>query len=371
VSGEGRKGILFVADFPDIDEDKSGVPFSGKGAQYLRKVLRELGIDLQRDCWVTYALVCRPPKGKMKDSKQLEYCRPNVVNTVHKLQPRIIIPLGQQAVSSLLGWLWKEDVGTVTRWVGWQIPSHKVGSWICPNWSPAALVRGAELDGGESTGNDVMEVLFRKYLERSLSLGALPPVVDYAAQVEVLYDPQQAAKVLRQMIKRGGRVAFDYETNMLKPDSKGAAIVSCSVCWEGRRTIAYPWLPPAIEATRELIRSPLKKIASNMKFEDRWTRRILDTPVRNWHWDTMLAAHILDNRPGVTGLKFQAFVLLGAPSYDEHIKQYLRGPGTNELNRIAEVSLADLLKYNGLDSLLEFRVMQKQQAQMGVPSCSL
>jgi hypothetical protein len=185
--------------------------------------------------------------------------------------------------------------------------------------------------------------------------------------VKVIKDPDEAAAWVDKL-SRSEIVAFDYETDRLKPDHPDARVVSCSVS-DGETTIAYPWHGEAIEATKKLLQAPCGKIASNAKFEDRWTKRALGIRVRNWFWDTMQAAHVLDCRPGVTGLKFQAFALLGQEPYDSQVAPYLKSAkeGANEVNRIRDVGLSKLLLYNGLDSLLEFRVAQIQTSEMGVP----
>ena len=77
----------------------------------------------------------------------------------------------------------------------------------------------------------------------------------------------------------------------------------------------------------------------------------------------MLAAHVLDNRGGISSIKFQAFVLLGQPDYDSSIKEYLksRDPGGYGLNRVKQAPVKPLLLYCGLDSLLEYLVAKKQK----------
>ena len=118
------------------------------------------------------------------------------------------------------------------------------------------------------------------------------------------------------------------------------------------------------EALSKVLRNPkLKKVASNLKFEERWTRAKLGYSVAGWAWDTMLAAHCLDNRSGITSIKFQAFVLLGIADYASHIEPYLKTKYSNELNRIEELDEDELLLYNGLDSLLEYKVMEKQREE--------
>jgi hypothetical protein len=109
-----------------------------------------------------------------------------------------------------------------------------------------------------------------------------------------------------------------------------------------------------------VLRSPRwRKIASNMKFEERWTRAKLGHPVAGWDWDTMLAAHVLDNRPEVTSVKFQAYVLLGVPGYEDALEGKLKV--RSGLNRIGDIHPKDLLTYCGVDGLVEYRVAMRQK----------
>ena len=50
----------------------------------------------------------------------------------------------------------------------------------------------------------------------------------------------------------------------------------------------------------------------------------LRQPVRGWYWDSMIAAHILNNQAGVSGLKFQTYVHFGVIDYSSEISPYLK-----------------------------------------------
>jgi hypothetical protein len=154
-------------------------------------------------------------------------------------------------------------------------------------------------------------------------------------------------------------VAFDYETNMLKPDSAKAQIVTCSLS-DGLTTIAFPWQGAAIEAMEAFLSSPTPKVASNKKFEERWSRKVFKRSVRNWKLCTMNCAHVLDNRSSICSIKFQAFVLLGVDRWDLEVAPYLSAAGPNVENRIRECNLTKLLRYNAMDSLMELLVAQRQ-----------
>lgn len=349
-SGKGKRKIMIIGEAPGADEDRQGEPFVGKTGQNLRMNLRKVGIDPNQDCIFTNALICRPPNNKIKDEKAVEYCRPNVLRVIEEHKPRVIILLGKQAVKSVIGFLWKEEVGAMDRWLGWQIPSQRFNAWICPTWHPSYLMRKK---------SQVADMMFLRHLKAATKLDYRPwrKIPDYKAQIVNVLDPDKAADLIDSMVKKGRPLAFDYEANCLKPDSSQSRIVCCSVS-DGRLTIAFPWTGRAVQAMKRLIRSKSKKIASNMKFEERWTRAKLGLSVRNWDHDTMLAAHVLDNREGICSIKFQAFVLLGQESYDDHIKPYLQSKekGCYSLNRIDRCDLDDLMTYCGLDSLLEWKV---------------
>src|SRR6187401_3486076 len=62
VNGQGRKGILIIGDAPGDTEDRQNRFFAGHAGVFLRDALGKFGIDLERDCWSTSALICKPPE---------------------------------------------------------------------------------------------------------------------------------------------------------------------------------------------------------------------------------------------------------------------------------------------------------------------
>jgi DNA polymerase len=361
VSGKGRRGILIVGEAPGKDEDEQGRPFIGKAGQKLAAVLDSIGVNLRRDCWITNALICRPPKNKIDDPKKIDYCRPNLTETIRRLKPHTIVTLGYHALRAVIAPTFPNIGEALDRWVGWQIPLRSPDAWICPTWHPAYLMR---------QNDPPLELWFRRHLKKAFALesppwGGQPP--DYSKGIEIYHDPDEAAKrILALMLLGDFPAAFDYETTHLKPDAKDARIVCASICWEGKTTIAFPFAGAAIDALRAFLRSPAPKRGWNNKFEDRWSRAKLGVSVKNWEWDGMLTAHVGDNRRGITGLKFQAFVRLGQPVYNDHIEPFLTAKGGgNSANRINEVDFRQLALYCGMDSRLEWAVSEIQRKEMG------
>lgn len=356
-TGKGRKKILLVGEAPGEEEDRLKKHFLGHAGKTLKRVLRKYGVDIDNDCWRTNAVICRRPKDEAPDDKVIGFCRPNLLKTIKKLKPNVIILLGKTAIKSLIPVISKSDCDIVDRWAGYYIPCRKPNAWIIATFHPSHVLK---------ENNPVVTRIFQTHLKEAVKRSKKKPwevVPDYKSQIEIIMNPAQAAKELKFIHSFGGPIAFDYEANCLKPYIPGAKIITCSVCCDDTYAIAYPWKNEAIEATSLLLKSSLPKIAANLKFENTWTNVILKHRVKNWLWDTMIAAHVLNNSSKITGLTFQSFALLGMENYESHIKPFLKQIGKNKLNRIHEIDLKDLLLYNGLDSLMEFQIAQIQMKQ--------
>lgn len=360
VTGQGKKKILLIGEAPGENEDKRNKQFVGQAGQTLSECLHEVGIDMRKDCWSTNAIICRPPKSRKPTEKEISYCQPNLFKAIKELNPEIIVLLGEVPVVSLLSDLWKDNVKPVSKWVGWKIPCQEINTWIVPNWHPSLVMRSDNMQQGK-----IIRKLFIHNLEKVADLvGKGRPwgfVPDYKSEIKRYFDDEEVPALIAKMIRIGGPVSFDIETNMLKPDSDASNIVCASVCCSGKITIAFPWIGNNITAMKDLLRSDCPKYGQNIKFEDRWIRKHLKIKIKNWKWDGMLGMHWLDNRRGITGLKFQAFVLLGYGSYDDHINRFLKAKSSNVPNRIKEIDMDQLLLYCGLDSLLEYKIDEIQQ----------
>jgi uracil-DNA glycosylase family 4 len=362
--GRGKRGILFALGSPSDEVDKGRNFYATQEGQFLNKIVSAYGLDLKEDCWVTYAVICHANLRKIKD--EIDCCRPTIRKTIEDLKPSAIIPLGEAAIRSVILELWAGELDDFEKWIGWAIPSQKWNAWVCPSYS-ASSIATAERVINNPRPDKLSPLLFRRHMTTCFKRAGTRPwkiVPNYKNDIQIV-TPNEAAKIIRSELKRKPMqdTAFDYETNMLKPDAVNSQIWSCSVCFGGRETIAYPWHGEAIAATREYIRSPCGKIASNLKFETRWTMQKLRTRVRNWVWDTMIAAHVIHPEHYVTSVKFQAFVLLGVPLWNTEVDAYLKAVevGCYSENRIQQAPRDALLLYNGLDSLLEYLVASVQQ----------
>lgn len=378
VYGKGRRSILIVGEAPGRNEDEKGRPFAGKSGSFLKEHLSRMRIDRDKDCWLYNALICSP-KNATPDEDQIEWCNPNLQNTIKELQPKVIIPLGPVATRAVTLGVWKEKMEAFSRWVGWVIPDRTHNTWVCPTYHPSYVQREIE----QAKMGTPIERMFHKHIAqavRKAKKGLVPypggaPLLE--SLVEVLLDEREIIKALNYFAKKGGAAATDFETNMLKPDAKNSRIVCASVCWRGKRTIAFPFHSRAVRKAYHQFLRACKIIAHGSKFEQRWawaegnTNRAYDggPKMDDCHivqFDTMNVAHLIDNRQKVCSLSFQAYVNFGARDYSTHISPFLEQKHSYKENKVNEIDIHQLLMYNGIDSLLCYMLAAKQCKQLGI-----
>lgn len=363
VQGKGDKKILLLKSSITEAEDKDGKYWKGESGIILRSELRKLGIDINNDCWTLSAVKCHYTEN-VKNG--VSCCRKNVIQEIEKLQPKIIIALGKQATQSLIAHRYEKDFGDFIKWEGWQIPDQELRTWICPVQELRTLI--IKKDFPE------VRLLWKQHLKQALSK-LDEKIPDYSKDndlVEIIEDEKEIIKKLKWLYKSQNKFAFDIETTGIKPhDTSKHQIHVISFAYSSTGVFSIPLFPykeKVIKYLKILLESKSGKIAQNMKFENKWMRIILGIHVNNWVWDTMLATHILDNKTGVTGLKFQTYVQCGIIGYEKDIQPYLITKDSKSANAVNKMEEAmntpkirkQMLLYCGLDSLYTFRIAEKQ-----------
>ncbi len=358
--GNFKKHIMIIGDAPTQVDDEQGKPWQSKTGRFLKKTLKKLGIDLWEDCMSLYAVCCRPVdcNGKTRaiGPKEASSCRKAVLKWVQEYQPKIIILLGNIPLESLIGHRWpNEKLGGINKWRGWQIPDQDFKAWVCPTFHPQFVIYEDKPD---------VEVIWEQDLKKALSLLDTSflkwqtPTIHYIQDLAPL-------DVLENI-----QVVIDYETTGLKPYAQGQRIICAAVAIN--ENTAYAFLMPSTKKARQpflklLANNRVGKIAHNMKFEENWSVTKLKQPVLGWDWDSMVAAHIMDNRQGVTGLKFQTYVNFGVIDYASEVTPYLNSKNdkNNNINDIHELLKSKaktklLLEYCAMDTIATYRLAMKQ-----------
>lgn len=259
------------------------------------------------------------------------------------------------------------------KWRGWTIPDRDLKAWLCPVFHPSYVER-MEWDPAVST-------IYLQDLKRGLKCLDLPLSSAQSAQdeqecIEIIEDQNVLFNRLKEIRKNKRLFAFDLETTGLKPHGARHRIVTCAISTSPDNVFSFMFPEEGTKARKLLCRimqdEQIKKIAHNMVFEHSWMENKAQCQVRGWYWDSMLAAHVLDNRPGITGLKFQAYVNFGIIEYDSFTGPYLsrvEARNANSLNRIHELlrtsrGKKELLFYNAMDALLTHRLALIQMKKM-------
>lgn len=100
--GGPDRPIVIVGEAPGRDEDIQGVPFVGKSGQLLNNILKEVGIDRDREVAIINVLKCRPPENRNPREDEVQACSGFLTRQLQLINPSVIIILGRFAAQSLL-----------------------------------------------------------------------------------------------------------------------------------------------------------------------------------------------------------------------------------------------------------------------------
>lgn len=361
--GTGRD-LLIIGPPPSQTEDSRGKWLTGESGTFLRRLLKNLRI---KNWTYTGCTICHNTIGKKKAKNSIEWCRPTVLNLIKELKPKAIVTLGLDATESVLRQIWKHtNFGNLSRWTGWTIPCFEYSSWVIPTFSQHEAVEEKAVLVRKFLAKHFMQA--KKAMKRQSKIKKVKALfAKKEKNIKLLYGRNEIKKWLAYFAKQP-IIAFDYEATSGKPEYKGAEIVCVSIS-NGDNTVAFPMTHRIKKPFFKLLRNKkVKKIASNMKYEDRMTTYFFGKRVRNWAFDTMLGAHVQDCRRGITGLKFQMFGRFGIAGYNKAVEAFLSPDeeGKGKINKIREtVEMSQLLEYCAKDSLYEFLLAKQQTKQMG------
>jgi hypothetical protein len=271
------------------------------------------------------------------------------------VKPHVVLLLGSTAIESVIGYRWKESVGTLSRWRGLAIPDVFANAWIISTFHPYFILRNSKDKGLQVIwAQDLMQAFRLLKVEIPVGSGVLPCT-------RILHGEQRLTFLQSLLDKAPDYLAFDFETTSIKPYSKEAKIVSVSFCYDGALGIAMKYDQEIKDLLCQVLHDKrTKKIAANIKFEDTWSRVKLGCRVRNFAWDTMIFSHLDDNRDDYNSLAFQVYINWGCNNFKEETDPYLKH-SKNGINAIMDCPENALLTRNALDSCFEYRLFRKQK----------
>jgi DNA polymerase len=112
VLGNTRKNLVFgegpvvpklmsVAESPGAEEDATGRPFQGRSGRLYRQLLQAIGLNPEKDVYMTNVVLCRPPNNRPPEDEEINECINFLKKQIEIIQPGIILLLGRTAVKGL------------------------------------------------------------------------------------------------------------------------------------------------------------------------------------------------------------------------------------------------------------------------------
>lgn len=95
--------IMLVGEAPGASEDESGKPFVGRSGKLLSQMLSQIGVDRDKNLYITNTVKCKPPENRNPKSDELQACREYLKNQISLHDPKVIILVGNFACKYFLG----------------------------------------------------------------------------------------------------------------------------------------------------------------------------------------------------------------------------------------------------------------------------
>lgn len=364
VGGEGNPhaSIVLVSEAPGEHESYEGRPFVGRAGSILNGCLDDA--DLPRSSvWICNAVRHRPttPLGRNRKPllEEIDACRGFLVDDIRDIKPKVIVALGDVALTSLIG----KTLGGITQHRLRTIWSEEFNAWIIATNHPAyALRRYAERkwivdalimakriadDGGVATGQET--------------------------EIEVI-ESVAHAKDARDRILRSDGFHYDWESNGLHlARSLGFC---CSIATRPRHAFVFRrfrqgwqprWSDPDAAAIDDILRvlflSLVPKGGFHIAFDNCITRTTLGVWPNAVRFCGQQAHQLLYNHLGPTAhaLKVCASLYTDMGRYDDELDAWLVAHGYTVKGKpdIGKIWLAPdemVDKYNGKDSDASFRL---------------
>jgi uracil-DNA glycosylase family 4 len=157
--GNPDADLMFIGEAPGVDEDQQGEPFVGRAGQLLTKIIKAMNFA-REDVYIANILKCRPdmPSGSFGNraptTKEMQTCRPYLVEQIDVIQPKVLVALGAVAVEGLLGMR-----GTMRELRGrWHAYN---GIPLMITYHPAYLLRNQAPSEKRKVWEDMLQVLER------------------------------------------------------------------------------------------------------------------------------------------------------------------------------------------------------------------
>lgn len=387
--GPADADLYVIGTWPSPAEDLQGKVWSHREAAPVRK--------FASTARVRYSHVVRTlPKGDKPLEHEVLAFRRETTEDIEATQPRVILACGNLAFQFFQPKIASQMKSNMHIHRGRKFPV-RVGRhtcWMVPTFSMVEYKLMSEK--GDKVCRDPKQ--WRQYLDDDIQLAfelsksrEKPFVEVHDAQrildqagARLLYNPQEILDALEDLIRdvdeNDGILAYDYETQELRPYLPGARVDSLAI-HTYKHTIAFPVEHPRIEWTvsqykyfkdcwRKVL-SLYECIAHGQEFETEWDMHLLGRAaarVPKRRHCSMTQAYVLSSRVGrakggdndddrgVAGLSLDYLCRL-------HQGLPLKALSDAKLWKERD-ALPDLLKYDAMDAIKTFEIFCTQEEEL-------
>ena len=140
--GNPNTKIFIIGEGPGHNEDMEGLAFVGRAGKLLDAAFQSVGIDTNRDCYISNIVKCRPPNNRKPQNEEIESCSTWLDQQINLINPKIIVLAGSTAVESYLNI--KEPISTIRgKWI------ERDGRKVMPIFHPSYLLRNPSKEKGK------------------------------------------------------------------------------------------------------------------------------------------------------------------------------------------------------------------------------
>lgn len=140
--GNPTADVMVIGEGPGQNEDEQGLPFVGRSGQLLDKILASVNFSTNTDVYICNIVKCRPPGNRAPSQREMDACRPYLMEQIRMVDPKVILLTGASAMKGVTG-----DKRGITKirgqWIEWE------GRWCMPIFHPAYLLRNPSREKGK------------------------------------------------------------------------------------------------------------------------------------------------------------------------------------------------------------------------------
>ena len=100
--GNPNSNLFVIGEGPGQQEDAQGLAFVGRAGKMLDSAFLSVGIDTNKDCYISNIVKCRPPNNRKPLANEVKECMPWLNEQIELIKPKVIVLAGSTAVQSYL-----------------------------------------------------------------------------------------------------------------------------------------------------------------------------------------------------------------------------------------------------------------------------